>query len=295
MDHRPSTRLTGLIGSAVALLGLLVAALIGLSWFNGDFSRPVVLLDQVAGEVLVDRVGMGSAQGVPGQPLGADDRVRTGPSGRAVLRVGDLAEIDLEGTSDLRVLEIGNSGFAMELDGGRATAEVRAGSPALEIRSGERSVQTSEGVFRLGVRPDAIAAEVVSGSATLTGFEQAAELSAGQRLVARDGAPTVLGAIPEAMVLEVDWPEPRRTRETEIPIVGRAPPGARVQILGSGAAIEVQADADGTFRATLPLREGEQPVVVRATDPLGEPLVRQVTIERDTTPPALRGGVEMPR
>ena len=70
-------------------------------------------------------------------------------------------------------------------------------------------------------------------------------------------------------------------------LTGRTDPYASV-VLGAGAeAIEVRADRDGNFRATVPLKEGTNSVQLTVQDVLGREATQQHTVRRDSTAPVI--------
>jgi hypothetical protein len=283
-----------LIAAVVAVL-VAVVALAGLGSWQPTAAVPALQVVDASGAVEVAS-GNAARAATPGEGLRAGDAVRTTEATAwAVLRAGTGSEIRLEGGTDLRVLAATDEGVELELDGGRVRAEVGGDRP-LTIRSGDRSIQATDAAFTVGVDGATAAVEVTRGDVALAGFGAIGALTAGERAVALGDGGAVLAPIPDAVVLSVDWPEGRRTRAASAPVVGRAPPGARVTLRApEGPPLVVQADAEGRFEATIPLREGEQPVVVEAVDALGAVLTERVVIERDSTPPTIRGGAGSPR
>lgn len=278
--------------SVVALTVVTMSAVgvLLLWWLNRPAQAPSLQITEIEGGVSVQR-GVQTDPLREGQLLRAGDRVLTARGARASLRAGDDLELRLDEATTLRVSELRPDAVGVELDEGRLRAQVRRGSASLFVKNRDRSVVMDDGTMRLAVADGVFSAEVEGGSAALTGFGEASQITAGQRATSLGDGRAALEPIPDRVVLDVAWPAERRTRSDRVEIVGRAAPGARVTLRGEvGEPVELSADDRGRFSGSLPLREGEQPVVVEAVDAFGASITDQVVIEVDTTPPTIRGG-----
>ena len=99
-----------------------------------------------------------------------------------------------------------------------------------------------------------------------------------------------MGPIPDELLLSVDWPDARRTSADTTRVRGRTEPGARVRIQGTEL-IDVMAGQDGRFEATVPLKEGNNALVVEAVGVLGGSVAVEEVVVRDVQGPRLRANV----
>ena len=291
MAPRASRSVTRWLLPAVAVLSLVVAALAVVAWLFAPGQAASLTIVEMSGDVQLsgpERQVTGATQGMQ---VGTDDRLKTGDDATVVLTAGNDTEIRLAAATDLRVTAVTDDAISVELDGGRVRADVRGGRRSVRVASGDRAVRTTDGAVAVAVEDGLFAAEVLRGSATTEGLEGVSQLVAGGRVTALDDGTTTLGAIPDDLLLQVAWPEARRTRDREVVVRGQTAPGASVTLDGRSRVV-VRADGEGWFEATVALKEGAWPVIVEAVDPFGARVTDQVVLERDTTPPIIRGGAE---
>jgi len=279
------------IGPILALV-VVAAGLVTLWTYLGhEEADAALVLVEVSGDVVLTGpdIAVEAASGVRLVPL---QRVATGENARAILALGDETRIRIGPTASVQVQEIEQDGVTLELEEGALHAVVRPNSGALRVASRGREILATDAEFDAGVRDDHLVFEVERGDAMVLGVERASLLQQGERLtVGADGGPTV-GAIPDDLLLEVEWPEERRTRAEAATLTGTTEPGALVQVKGGAGQIEVVADASGVFQATVPLWEGDNTVRVEAIDVLGNQVAVEGEMVRDTRGPGFRGGVE---
>lgn len=291
MAPRASRSVIRWLVPAIAVVSLVAAALVVVAWLTAPEQSATLVIVQMSGDVAVSGPDRPEVSATAGMQVQANERLQTGEQGSAILSAGTDTEIRLEAATDLRVTAVTADAISVELDGGRVRADVRGGRRSVRVGSGERAVRTSDGAVAVAVEDGLFAAEVLRGTATAEGIDGVGALAAGGRITALDDGSVKLGEIPQDLLLDVAWPEERRTRESEVAIRGRTAPGARVTLQGV-ARVVVRADADGLFEGLVTLREGTWPVVVEAVDPFGALVTDEVLLERDTTAPVIRGGAE---
>lgn len=278
-----------------ALAGGLVAValVVGLVWGTMRAGEPPrLVLAESAGDVRVVHGGDAAVSVATGQVLGADDALRTGADGSAVLAFGPETRIRVGAVSTVRVEDISDDGVSLELEGGALRATVRPGG-ALRVGNRGRSVAASDAEIAVGVgADDLLYAEVIEGELTSSGFG-GPTIVAGQRVVVRANGEADVGPIPESLLLAVAWPEVARTRADTARVSGTSEPGARVTVQGGASVVVTVAGPDGRFEAVVPLAEGDNPLRVGARGVLGaETDVAVVSITRDTQVP-IRATVEV--
>lgn len=290
MAPRAPSGVTRWLGPALALLVLVMVAVGVVAWLTSPGSDGDLVLVEVSGDVVVSGPERDPSTAGAGMVVAVDEQLRTGQGSTAVLSAGEDTEIRVEPSSSLVVRGIADDVVSVELEDGRVRADVRGGRRALRVQSGERAVQTIDGTVSVAVDEGVFAVEVQRGAARTEGLGPAGELSAGGRVVGLPDGSSALGEIPDALLVDVAWPTERRTRAAESTVRGRTSPGARVTLTGGVRPVTVRADAEGAFEVEIALREGAHPVVVEAVDPFGRRVTEDATLERDTTPPVIRGG-----
>jgi len=274
---------------------VLVAAAVAILSYLSESPRPAnLVISEVAGEVSVVG-GQGGQQAVEaGLLLEPNQRLTTGPASRAVLSLGEDTRIRLGADSTIQVQGQDETAVTLELEGGALHATVRPGSSALRVGSRGRQVLATDATFDMGVGPDGtLVVEVAEGSAVTSGFEGVnGLLMAGSRTTVLPEGQASSTPISEELLLAVQWPTERRTKEGTTQVTGTTVPGAKVSIYAGDRLTQVMADRHGLFQATLPLQEGENPLRVEAIDPLGRAAtVAGWTVELDHRGPTFRGGV----
>ena len=239
----------------------------------------------VEGRVM-HRSSEGEQPAVVGSRLAASDRVVTSEGGRVSLTLGDSTELELDSESSLAVIGSNRDGLKVELEGGLVQAVVRPGGTALTVLSGEREVLARDAEFSVALGDDGTSAvESKRGVVELEGFDGVGTLEAGQRVSAVPGVPVTVGPIPDALLLDVKWPD-ASTREKESQILGKTEPGAVIWIEHNGRKIRTVADENGEFALDgIPLKQGENALVLHGESILGASEQRAGKVVRDSEAP----------
>lgn len=270
-----------------------VVIIVALAWvgyetlFGGDGESRFVLVE-VSGDVRhVDGLG-GVVPAGAGQVIGTRERLITGAGGGAILAFGEENRLTLDAGASLRVLEVDASGVQVELEGGRVRATVRPGGGSLGVVANGRGLVATDADFTAVLGEDGtVGVESTRGEVGLTGIPGTVRVREGERLVVpTEGSPLVSPAS-ESLLLYVAAPERLRTREGMAAVTGRTLPGATVRVGEEGAWTQVVADPKGAFSARVALAEGENAVRVEARDLFGNVAVSNLTVIRDTRPPAV--------
>lgn len=273
---------------------VLIAAFLGTMAYLAETPPDATLrLAEVDGAVTVTDSDANVAEARPGTRIDPLDRVATGEGARAVLELGEETRIRLGPVSTVQVKAVDEEGVELELEGGALQATVRPDSGSLRLSSEGRQALITDGDISMAVLPDEdlLLFETTRGEAMLGGIVGVSQIGPGERLVV-GGGHAELGRIPEDMLLAVEWPDNRRTRDDAVVLPGQTTPGAIVRITGSAGTVEVRADGQGEFTAQVPLYEGENSVRVQAVDLLGNAAEDRGVLERDQSGPTFRGGVE---
>ena len=273
-----------------AILATLVVLVLGWfgydRWFGGGQGAELILLD-VGGEVLVSRPGAAPVAAKSGTEVRARDGVSVGEGGHAVLTIGAETRLTLGELSSIRVLEVSAEGVRVELEEGRVSARVRPGSPAVSVASQGREFTTADGEFDAVLDGDGgLGVLARSGAVAVTGVVGTDRIGPGQQLVSVPGAPAALSAVSSSLLLHVDWPAAGPVKKESVEIEGKTGPYAKVQVRSGETAVGARADAKGEFKVDFPLREGDNPVEVRATDVMGLKSETSGAVQRDTSAPA---------
>jgi hypothetical protein len=203
-----------------------------------------------------------------GSRLAVTDRIRTQGEGAVTLEAADGSRIELVDEVEVTVEALTRSLAELELHRGRLRADLADGSDmALRVTSSGASAEAQNGafvVFADGTGMVAVASE--TAEVRLRAQEREVLVAAGQQsLVRPDGPPSDPEAIPEAVFLEVAWPQGRVQRERRLVVRGRVDPGTEVRIEDRSTSVA----HDGTFETEVALSEGVNRVAVRARDIAG--------------------------
>jgi hypothetical protein len=266
---------------AVAVIGLL--AWVAWRFLFGGATAGTLLVLESSGEV--QRIGEGPAEVVAvGTALEEQDRLVAGPDGRAVLGLGARTRVTLSENTAVKVLGADRRGVRLELENGKVQATVKRGGGSVGIVSGGRELVEEDGDITVARdRNGTLVAEVTRGEARVLGMEGVDHLGAGERLVDPIDGDPLTGPVPDALLLNVVWPEARRGRLRSMEVSGKTEPGATV----SGGGVTTRAGPDGGFRMVVPLEEGQNPVDLKVVNALGQSTTVRETFWRDTTPPSV--------
>lgn len=244
---------------------------------------------EVRGEV--SRVG---AEGETGLTRGAKvlpgERVRTGAEGEAVMRGAGSSTITVSERSSVTVDGVLDRVARISVEQGFVRARVKDGEGAgVQVRGGAEgaTVLTRGGDVSVGVDGAGdLAVATFEGRASLTHGGTTREVGMGRTAVVAGGR-VEIGEVPTRLLLKVAWPEPGGTREPTTAVSLRLPRGAEAFV--NGAAVPV--GPDGSGRAVVTLREGDNTLTLEARDVAGN-LLREESgvIVLDTKPPPVAGG-----
>lgn len=286
--RRAAPWLAAALGLIAALIGAVVAG-------RGPVEAGLTLLE-VRGDVAITGSDAQRREAAPGDSLRARDRVSTGAEARAVVGVGGDGRLDLGPGTTVEVTSVDRDAVDLELYGGRLSARVLPDSRSVRVAAGGRALAMTDARVDIGVDAEgALYAELEGGGAQLEGIPGVSALGPGERLVVPSGEEAEIGPIPAEFFLAVEWPARPRTRGEAVVVAGFTRPRAEVEITGGSEPIRLAAGRDGSFRATVPLREGENRVVVRAADALGDTAADEAELLRDSSGPSFSGDVEYRR
>ncbi|HEX8701322.1 MAG TPA: hypothetical protein VF815_21025 [Myxococcaceae bacterium] len=251
-------------------------------------AKPVRLeITQVSGTVEV-RAKDGSWVPVDkGATLGAADAVRTLNGSYAVIIGSESVEINMEPGTEVTVEELTTSVSRLLLGTGMATTKVLTGKGhTIEFKAANSDAlaRASEpGTFTMsndGAGTVAVGAR--SGKVEFIGSGKVVIVRAGQQSVVRPGGdgPSAPMPVPTSLLRKVQWPS-RQQNKKEIVVKGEAEPGSRLELAGKA----FSPGQDGTFTVTVPLKEGDNEVKVRAVSVSGVQQEEQRKFSVDTRPP----------
>lgn len=274
------------IRALLVVAAIFVGGALAYKWIFGNDAAERFRIVTVSGDVRhVDSRG-GNEIATEGSRLSAGDRIVSGNGGRAVLGLGDNTRVAVDASTSVTVLGVNPEGVRIELDGGRVRATVRPGSGRVGVVASGREIVADDADFT-AVRDDEGTLAVVSerGSLALLGVAGVSEIGAGDELLLPAGGSPLRAPASEALLLQVVWPAPPRTREREVELKGKTQPKAKVRVSGGAKPVTAVADAEGHFRVSITLAEGENRLAVVATNLLGRETEVQAQVVRDTTAP----------
>ena len=248
--------------------------------------KPVELkLSRLSGAVEIRRGDQAWQAAAVGDALEASDAVRTPVGGSATLTGGGSYEVQMEGSTDVKVGELTESISRLMLGSGMATARVRRGKHRFEVRAAHSDAvaSTQAGTFAISSNgKGTVAVGTEAGEVELTGHGKVVIVRGGEESVVHPGqAPSAPAKIPASLLLKVRWPQRSELATRSLWIRGSAEPGAQVVVAGH----RVTVGDDGTFAAKVHLAEGKNAVEVRARAVGQRELKDARPLTVDTTPP----------
>jgi hypothetical protein len=202
-----------------------------------------------------------------GDVLTKDDLIRTG-LGRALLKLAGGTEIEIRDRVELRLDSISRAGASVDLRRGRLTASTQGGHSIAITAAHTRTTNESDKPARIIVTADGqgrVAVAATQGTARFEAAGQTVTVPAGKETRAEPGGPPLNPeTIAEEVLLTVAWPAGER-HEERLAVTGTAKPGSLVRVNGAAAAV----DKTGHFGASVPLRDGPNPIDVEAEDAVG--------------------------
>jgi len=239
----------------------------------------------IEGEVEVRASGGDWRAAVVGEQLEPAGAVRTGAEGRVVMGSTASYEVQLDPGTHISVKALTHSISRLLLERGMATANVREQRHVFEVATAgsDAVARSDDGSFTVsndGAGTVAVASH--RGEVELSGAGRLVVVRAGQQsLVLAGQAPTEPSPIPESLLLKVQWPQQATLRQRRLVVAGESVPGTQVEIGGH----PVTVGADGRFTTEIELREGRNPLRVRARGVGGQERTLEREVQVDTTAP----------
>jgi Glucodextranase, domain B/FecR protein len=272
------------LGFIVALLALL--GTIPLAWklfLSGEAVKPPppqvavadsghegpvkITLSEVQGEVEIrDATADGGWRAAKaGDELKSSAGVRTKDGAMAVMVGGERWEVRIEPGTEVEVGELSDSISRLLLANGMAHAKVKGGNRhAFEVKAtqGDAVARTDAGVFSISHNGEGtVAVGTQEGEVEFLGKGKVVIVRAGQGSIIHPGqAPSEPAPLPSSLLLKVNFPKDRESRQAKVVITGTTVPGSVVTVEGKNARV----DAEGNFKAPLTLQEGQHRLDVRA-------------------------------
>lgn len=286
-----------------ALLLLLIAATVPLAWWvflsDAPATQPVnvsAALVVDAGVVVEIRLGRvnGSVQLRHGQDGGWEDAkqgdvllpsdgVRTGDGSYAVLVGEDTWEVKMEPGTEVGIGELKASITRLLLESGMAKATVKGqGRHTFEVRASgsDATASTDGGVFTIASNgKGTVAVGTESGEVAFSGAGRVVIVRAGQQSILQPGqSPTEPMTIPSSLLLKISLPARATVNTRKLTLKGQVQPGAVVEVQGR----IITVDGAGNFEVPIALREGKNPLTVKAKSVGGTEATSTGMVELDT-------------
>lgn len=275
----------------IAIPGLLLG-LVGL-WILWP-SGPRLTIVEIDGHASLSRANAATVlEAREGTPLQSSDHVTTAADSRAVLSFGPHTQIRVGPASSVEVASVDDQGVSLELEDGSVRAIVRPDSGEVRVGNRGRGIRATDGTVDVGVRDDVLQIRAIEGDVALEGLDRDT-LREGEAATVTDRRMRV-DDVPSSLLLSVQPATRERTARASEVVRGQTAPAAEVLLRGPIDTYRVRADAEGQFSADVGLAEGENDVIVEATDLFGQRATVKGTLPvRDTTGPAVRSQVEYP-
>jgi hypothetical protein len=188
------------------------------------------------------------------------DAIRTGSSGRTVLRTAAGDSLLLRERVELEVDTLSTTVTELTLTKGKVNAAAAPGTERFQITSsGARAV--GKGGGRFIVYPDTRGAvTVASETGDVQVVSQGSQVTVGERqqtYVSPGEAPKDPVPIPDAVFLSIAWP-PGEIHATKTTLRGKTRPGTLVEINGQPVVV----GDDGSFETQVALKDGKNSVEI---------------------------------
>jgi hypothetical protein len=219
-----------------------------------------------------------------GARLFAGESIRSGDDGRAVLESPGGDELELRERVTLEVTLLSRTLTELTLTQGKLRAATAANTERFAVSAGSARA-VAPGSTRFTVYADERGAAYVatgSGAVQVAAAGRAVVVAAGAQTFVEPGrAPKDPFPVPAEVFLAVAWPA-REQRQSRATVEGRTLPGTIVEVNG----VRQRVAPDGSFAAPVVLREGPNPLEVRAEDLEGrEKTLRESVNARTVGPP----------
>lgn len=220
----------------------------------------------------------------PGDALLPSDGVRTTDGSYAVLVGGETWEVKMEPGTEVGIGDLKESISRLLLESGMATATVKGqGRHTFEVRAqgSDASASTDGGVFTIASNgKGTVAVGTESGEVAFSGGGRVVIVRAGQQSIVKPGqAPSAPMTIPSSLLLKVALPSKKTINTPKLVLKGEVPPGSMVEVQGR----IVTVDDAGRFEVPVWLKEGKNPLNVRARSVGGIEAKQSGLVELDTT------------
>ncbi|PZR17589.1 MAG: hypothetical protein DI536_04550 [Archangium gephyra] len=293
-----------------AVVLLLIVAAIPLAWWlflaEPPVTPPVVLLTPDASVVSsvdagprVVEISLGEITGTVqirsgasgqwreaklGDVLHPSDGVRTSDGSYAVLVGEETWQVKMEPGTEVGIGELKESITKLLLESGMARATVKGGGRhVFEVRAANSDAvaRTDGGVFTIASNGQGtVAVGSESGEVAFAGGGRVVIVRAGQQSIVKPGqAPTEPVTVPKSLLLKVALPARQTVNTPKLTLKGTVDPGALVEVQGR----IVRVDAQGRFEVPVQLKEGKNPLQIRARGVGGGEAKQDGQVELDTT------------
>ncbi len=220
----------------------------------------------------------------PGDALLPSDGVRTTDGSYAVLVGGETWEVKMEPGTEVGIGDLKESISRLLLESGMAKATVKGqGRHTFEVRAqgSDASASTDGGVFTIASNgKGTVAVGTESGEVAFSGGGRVVIVRAGQQSIVKPGqAPSAPVTIPSSLLLKVALPSKKTINTPKLVLKGEVPPGSMVEVQGR----IVMVDDAGRFEVPVSLKEGKNPLNVRARSVGGIEAKQSGLVELDTT------------
>lgn len=220
----------------------------------------------------------------PGDALLPSDGVRTTDGSYAVLVGGETWEVKMEPGTEVGIGDLKESITRLLLESGMAKATVKGqGRHTFEVRAtnSDATASTDGGVFTIASNgKGTVAVGTESGEVSFSGAGRVVIVRAGQQSIVRPGeAPSTPVTIPSSLLLKVALPTKKTINTPRLVLKGEVPPGSMVEVQGR----IVTVDDAGRFEVPVTLKEGKNPLSVRARGVGGIEVKSSGLVELDTT------------
>lgn len=283
-----------------------IAAMVPLAWwlFLADPQKPLPLVPPVVAGVIdagprAVEIKLGELTGTvqirhgldggwqdakPGDALLPSDGVRTTDGSYAVLVGGETWEVKMEPGTEVGIGDLKESITRLLLESGMAKATVKGqGRHTFEVRAqgSDASATTDGGVFTIASNgKGTVAVGTESGEVAFSGAGRVVIVRAGQQSLVKPGqAPSAPITIPSSLLLKVALPSRKTINTPRLVLRGEVPPGSMVEVQGR----IVTVDDAGRFEVPVSLKEGKNPLNVRARSVGGLEAKQSGLVELDTT------------
>jgi FecR protein/Glucodextranase, domain B len=226
-----------------------------------------ITLSEVQGEVEIRDLSAdgGWRPAKAGDELKSSAGVRTKDGAMAVMVGGERWEVRIEPGTEVEVGELSDSISRILLANGMAHAKVKGNNRhAFEVKAtqGDAVARTDGGVFSISHNGEGtVAVGTQEGEVEFLGKGKVVIVRAGQGSIIHPGqVPSDPTPLPSSLLLKVNFPKQRESRQAKVVITGSVPPGSVVTVEGKPARV----DKEGNFKAPLSLAEGKHKIDVKA-------------------------------